>query len=33
VIRIEEGRIARADNFEDHDEAVCDAELRLDATG
>jgi ketosteroid isomerase-like protein len=28
VIRIEEGRIARADNFEDHDEAVCDAELR-----
>jgi ketosteroid isomerase-like protein len=33
VIRVEEGRIARADNFEDHDEAVCDAELRLDATG
>ncbi len=33
VIRIEEGRIARADNFEDHDEAVCDAELRLGAAG
>jgi ketosteroid isomerase-like protein len=33
VIRIEHGRIARADNFEDHDEAVCDAELRLGAAG
>ena len=33
VIRIEDGRVARADNFEDHDEAVCDAELRLGAAG
>jgi ketosteroid isomerase-like protein len=33
VVRIEDGRIARAYNFEDHDEAVCDAELRLGAAG
>jgi ketosteroid isomerase-like protein len=33
VIRIDDGRIARADNFEDHDEAVCHAELRLGAAG
>jgi ketosteroid isomerase-like protein len=33
VIRFEGGRIAHADNFEDHDEAVCDAELRLGAAG
>ena len=33
VMRVEEGRIARADNYEDHEEALTDAGLRLGKAG
>lgn len=33
LMRIEDGRIARADNYDDHDEALTDAGLRLDKAG
>ncbi len=31
VMRVRDGRIVRADNYEDHDEALTDAELRVDS--
>lgn len=33
LVKIEEGRIARADDYEDHEEALTDAELRRGASG
>jgi ketosteroid isomerase-like protein len=33
VMRVEEGRIARADNYDDHEEALTDAGLRLGKAG
>jgi hypothetical protein len=32
-MRVEGGRIGRADNYDDHDEALTDAGLRLDKAG
>jgi ketosteroid isomerase-like protein len=33
LMRVEDGRIARADNYEDHEEALTDAGLRLGKAG
>ena len=33
LMRVEGGRIGRADNYDDHDEALTDAGLRLDKAG
>ena len=33
LMRVEDGRIARADNYDDHDEALTDAGLRLGKAG
>ena len=33
LMRVDDGRIARADNYEDHDEALTDAGLRLGKAG
>jgi ketosteroid isomerase-like protein len=33
LMRVEDGRIARADNYDDHDEALTEAGLRLGKAG